>query len=80
MFFVLRRKNDKAFLKDIGRAYTTTQVLNEAKMFKLTLEPEHQDMPHERTTTGEVVCEVEGGLPRDLVGEWEIVLVEVRLV
>lgn len=84
MFVVLRRVSDKALLQTVDAdripgLYRTTQVLDEAKLFKLTLEPEHQDMPHERSTTGGIVCEVEGGLPAGLLGQWEMLPVEVRL-
>lgn len=82
MFFVLRRREDKALLSTnaIDGACFTTMRLQEAKLFKLTLEPDHQVNATEKVTNGEVVCQVEGDrIPAGLPGTWEIVPVDLRL-
>lgn len=82
MFFVLRRRDDKALLstKASDGFCATTMKLQEAKLFKLLLEPDHQVNQTEKVTTGEVICKVEGDrLPAGMPGTWEIVPVDLRL-
>lgn len=84
MFFVLRRLDDKVFLQtrkvEDGEPVTTTTKLQEAKLFKLNLHPDHQVNQTEKVTNGEIVCEVEGDrIPAGLPGTWEIVPVDLRL-
>ena len=83
MFFVLRRKDDGELLRsEAGKDgdCKTTKILQKAKLFKLTLEPDHLVTPTDKVTTGTVSCEVEGDrIPAGLSGTWEIVPVDLRL-
>lgn len=83
MFFVLRRKDDKQLLSvwyGVAGVCITTPNLQQAKLFRLVLKPDHQVNPAEKVTNGGITCQVEGdGIPAGLPGTWEIVPVDLRL-
>lgn len=83
MFFVLRRVDDKQLLStryDVDQLCITTPNLQQAKLFRMILAPDHQVNPTEKVTNGGVICQVEGDrIPAGLPGTWEIVPVDLRL-
>ena len=81
MFIILREKTTNQL---VGRNAEDgwgdlTNDLQKAKLFKLDLYVDYLVLETAKATTGEVTCKLEEKFPAGLIGEYEIVPVDLRL-